>query len=249
MTVISHAHKFLFVCPRKIAGTSIQLALAQCAGADDIVRFNGSVKAYDRRLDHDNFGVVRSETNGTAHRGQHDLPDAVRAEVGEEVWKDYFKFTVARNPWDLLVSYVYFKFGPLYWRDIWWTGRPPTDFLRNLPRAFRLHRLRAALRRGDGKKCVETILRANLFEAVDEIPRFYFSRGALYADRVLRFENLPQDYNDVCEQLGLPARPLPRTNTKPKPKSANYRDYYTDFSKEYVADLCRPMTRAFGYRF
>ena len=26
------------------------------------------------------------------------------------------------------------------------------------------------------------------------------------------------------------------------------RDHYTDFSREYIADLC-PMTAAFGYRF
>lgn len=247
MTVVSHAHKFIFICPRKTAGTSIQLAFSRCAGANDIVRFNGA-KAFDRRLDEDHFDAVG--TRGATERdGQHLLPDTVRARVGERVWHEYFKFTVARNPWDLLVSYLYFKFGPLYWRDVWWRGRPPMDLLRNLPRAFRLHRLRAEFRRDRRKESVETILRERLFDAVEQIPRFYFSRGAPYADRVVRFENLQQDYDAICGQLGLPLRSLPRTNTKPRPQGTDYRDYYTDFSKEYVAALCRPMIHAFGYRF
>ena len=250
MTVVSHAYKFIFICPRKTAGTSIQVAFSRCAGANDIVGFDGSVKAFDRRVDEDDFDAVRALRDATKRYGQHSLPDAVREEVGERVWNEYFKFTVARNPWDLLVSYLYSKFGPSYWHDIWWTGRPPLEFLRNLPRAFLLHWLRAAFRRGCRKETVETILRECLFDDVEQIPRFYFSRGAPYADRVIRFENLQQDYNAVCGELGLPLRSLPRTNTKPRSKEgAHYRDYYTDFSREYMAALCRPMTDAFGYRF
>ena len=250
MTVISHEHKFIFICPRKVAGTSIQASLSRHAGADDVMGIDFPARAFDRRADDDDFGIVRARVgDGTGRYEKHDLPDAVREKVGEKVWNEYFKFTVVRNPWDLLVSYLYFKFGPLYWRDVWWRGRRPFEFLLNLPRAFRLHRLRSEFRRGRRKESVEAILRERLFGPVEQIPQFYFSRGELYADRVIRFENLQQDYDEVCKRLGFPPRFLPRINTRQRPGSTDYRDYYTEYSREHVADLCRALTSEFGYRF
>ena len=250
LAIISHRHKFIFVRPRKVAGTSLQIALSRCLAEDDVASHNFQRLAFDRRTDEDNFGVPfeRVADGSGAVYGGHDLPDEIRKKVGEDVWAEYFKFTVVRNPWDLLVSYLHSKFGPNYWRDVWGRRRP-IDFIRNVPRALRLFRLRRELVRGNRKEAVEAILREGLFSDVGQIPQFYVSRGEAYADYVIRFENLHQDYNEVCRRLGLPQQDLLRTNTLPRPKNTDYRDYYTDFSREYVADLCRPMTAAFGYRF
>lgn len=128
-------------------------------------------------------------------------------------------------------------------------GARPIGFVRNVPKAVCLFRLRRTFARGYRKQAVETILREGLFSDISKIPQFYFSRGEPYADYVIRFENLHQDYDEVARRLGLPPQSLPRTNNLPRPKKTDYRDYYTDFSREYVADLCRPMTAAFGYRF
>ena len=250
MAIISHRHKFIFVRPRKVAGTSLQIALSRWLAEDDVASHNFQRLAFDRRTDEDDFGVPfeRVADGSGAVYGGHDLPDEIRKKVGEDVWAEYFKFTVVRNPWDLLVSYLHSKFGPNYWRDVWGRRRP-IDFIRNVPRATRLFRLRRELVRGRRKEAVEAILREGLFSAVGQIPQFYVSRGEAYADYVIRFENLHQDYNEVWRRLGLPQQDLLRTNTLPRPKNTDYRDYYTDFSREYVADLCRPMTAAFGYRF
>ena len=35
--IISHRHKFIYLKPRKVAGTSVEVALAQHCGDDDIV--------------------------------------------------------------------------------------------------------------------------------------------------------------------------------------------------------------------
>ena len=81
------------------------------------------------------------------------------------------------------------------------------------------------------------------------IPWFYFSRGEACMDYVIRFENLQQGCDEACRRLGLPLQSLPRTHSRLRPAGDDYRDYYTDFSREYVADLRRPMIAAFGYRF
>ena len=250
MAIISHRHKFIFVRPRKVAGTSLQVSLSRWLGENDVASFVYPVLTFNHYTDEDDFSAVHarnSDRTGTLY-ASHDLPDEIRKKVGEDVWAEYFKFTVVRNPWDLLVSYLHSKFGPNYWRDVW-GGRRPIGFVRNVPRAVRLFRLRRTFARGCRKQAVETILREDLFPDVSDIPQFYFSRGEPYADYVIRFENLHQDYDEVCRRLGLPTQSLPRTNNLPRPKNTDYRDYYTDFSREYVADLCRPMTAAFGYRF
>ena len=244
LAIISHRHKFIFVRPRKVAGTSVQIALSRWLAEDDVASHDFPMLTFDRRTDDDDFGVapVRVTDESGAVYGGHDLPEEIRKKVGEDVWAEYFKFTVVRNPWDLLVSYLHSKFGPNYWRDVWGRRRP-IDFVRNVPRALRLFRLRRELVRGRKEEAVEAILREDLFSDIGQIPQFYFSRGEAYADYVIRFENLQQGYDEVCRRLGLPPQDLPR------PKNTDYRDYYTDFSREYVADLCRPMTAAFGYRF
>ena len=247
MCIVSHRHKFVFVRPRKVAGVSLQVSLSRVLGEDDVAYSYRPLRFVASR-DDSRFRVVGA--GAAVYGGGHFLPDTVRRMVGEGAWSTYFKFTAARNPYDLLISFLYFKFSPSrYWRDVWWGGRSPRALVRNAPRALRLHGLRRRFLGGRGREAVEAILRERLFDQIEDIPRFYSSRGAPYADYVVRFENLQRDYDALCGRLGLPPQTLSRINTKSKPPNVDYRDYYTDWSRGYVADLCRPMLDAFGYRF
>ena len=165
MSIISHKRKFIFVHARKTAGTSLQISLSRWLGEDDVVSIylHKRTKAFNRRTDTDYFDSVRQrhvDRTGCSYH-IHDLPDDIRRKVGETVWASYFKFTVARNPWDLLVSMLYFKHSSRYWRDVW-TGKKRSlpDTVDNLPRAFRTLQLRREFaRRGRRKESVEAILR------------------------------------------------------------------------------------------
>ena len=77
---------------RKTAGTSIQLALSEHCGPDDII--TPDVDAQDLGRNVDKFF--------TNH--PHPLIKDVKKFVGDDVWNSYFKFTFVRNPWDLVVS-------------------------------------------------------------------------------------------------------------------------------------------------
>ena len=247
MTIVSHKHRFIFVCPRKVAGTSIRLSLAQSCVADDTI-VGG--ETFRPGVDADDYAALR-ERNAHGYSTPHTLPDDVRRKVGERVWNDYFKFTVVRNPWDLFVSLYCYKFAvdwPNLVRDA--GGVLHRGGLGNARAHLNLRRARRRFLRGRHREGIEFVLGRGLFaRVVDEIPAFCFSRGEPFADRYLRFENLQDDYDEVCRLLRLPRRALIRTKTGVRDKGRPYRDYYTGYSRDFIARRCAPMADAFGYRF
>lgn len=254
MTIISHRHEFIFVRPRKVAGTSIEIALSRCCGPEDVVIPVGGDRQlrFDSATDEDDFGIVSSQRDGAVcwgderghGGGTHLPPRAIRAGIDPDVWNAYFKFTVARNPWDQLVSRYYYRFYQR-WRSarrIFRETGPPAE---RLPACWMRH----LFKRGRHRQAMEFGLRKGLFAGqLKETSSFYFIDGDEYADHVMRFENLQQDFDEVCRRLRIPASRLPRTKSKVRPRR-DYRDYYTDYSREYVGVKCRRITDAFGYRF
>lgn len=235
--IVSHRHEFIFVRPRKVAGTSIQLSLARVCGEHDEI---DGADVFDPRVDTDCFGPmeVRNRRSVSVDRWGHVLPGAVRESVGARVWDNYFKFTVLRNPFDLIVSYIYFKF-----TANWVGGLGPNPYLFRRPRyAFRrleLARTRRLFLHGRRRESVERILKRAFYRYIHEIPMFYFLDGQEYADYYVRYENLQDDYDELCRRLQIPSQKLPRTKDKLRETGDDYRDYYSDWSWEYVSDLCR----------
>lgn len=93
--IISHEHKFIFIKTRKTAGSSIEkifvenylnLSLDVCTGSD-----------------YDNTTRINNLTNN-GHVGYQWIKENYPNE-----WKSYFKFAFARNPWDMLVSYYFWR--------------------------------------------------------------------------------------------------------------------------------------------
>lgn len=110
MTIISHKHRFIFVRPRKTAGTSVLAALAPFCGDDDVIAHNDS--GFDAKVDTDAYRLRPAQhahwRGPYGYVSPHALPDAIRAKIGAAAWNEYFKFTITRNPWDLFVSYFHY---------------------------------------------------------------------------------------------------------------------------------------------
>ena len=267
MTIISHQRKFIFIRPDKVAGTSVAAALAPLCGEEDVLAHNDLVFRSGVDTDYFHMPPRRRASPNDAYGFvlQHALPDVIREKVGDKVWREYFKFTIARNPWDRFVSLYLFRFHVIIPDMERSKTSAPALVNKLLRRIYRLaagepfapspERLLASqlmrlLEAGRRKESVEFAIRTGCFaEFLAKAPQFYFCGGREYADYVIRFENLQQDFDETCRLMQLPRRVLPRTKSELRPREHHYRDYYTDYSRAHVARTCRRIVDAFGYRF
>ena len=65
-------------------------------------------------------------------------------------------------------------------------------------------------------------------------------------DFIGRFENLQNDFDFVCKQIGMPPTRLPHLN---KSRHKRYIDYYSKETAEIVRRRFREDIRLFGYKF
>jgi len=109
--IVCHRHRFIFVTTRKTAGAAVESQLARVCSGDDIVTgaANGAAKAGHN----DSLALARYRgvdwlklmTFGERARLDKHSPAAViRERVGADIWNDYFKFCVERDPWDKAVA-------------------------------------------------------------------------------------------------------------------------------------------------
>ncbi len=221
--IVSHSRRFIFVKSAKTAGTSLEAALSNYCGGDDIVTPLGD------------YDFNRDETGRWVHRAmnadgfeQHDWGSTIRDKVGSEVWNSYFKFSIARNPWDRVVS----LFTWLLRKD-----RGRNELVKDDDPAARLASIRARF---------TDFVRNGYWHTND---RFYIIDGECCVDYVIRYENLADGTLEVCRRLGIPPIELPRLKSGFKPGAFHYSQYYDAQTEALVAERHAHDIRLFGYRF
>jgi chondroitin 4-sulfotransferase 11 len=135
-----------------------------------------------------------------------------------DIWDDYFKFTIVRNPWDLMVS--------------WWKWR-----MRNKKTTF-----------PGFIKNQKNLIPGNEYLKPGLTYFDFISDGNnILVDKICRFENLQEDFDDVCKEIGIiPQQKLPHKNEM---KRTHYSDYYDDKIRKRVADKFKKDIEYFNYEY
>jgi len=141
---------------------------------------------------------------------------------GEVPPPDFFKFAVVRNPYDRFVS------GWQYVESL--RQRPLRDVLLHLPEPSYFPDWRS-----DPYTHVSRLQRDTLYRD-----------GHLIVDHLIRFEQLQEGFDHVCDVVGLPHQTLPHLNASAGRRP--YREYFTDEAdRQLFLQHFRPDFEAFGY--
>ncbi|MBC6498001.1 MAG: hypothetical protein GDA54_06775 [Alphaproteobacteria bacterium GM7ARS4] len=107
MTIISFKHQFIFIKSKKIAGTSLEIALSRFCGKDDVMSCLGSENRKRLRARFYPYpvrGHVKTPRARMLKLKSHLYAETIRAIVGDSIFHHFLKISVIRNPYDWIVS-------------------------------------------------------------------------------------------------------------------------------------------------
>lgn len=232
--IISHTHKFIFIKSFKTAGTSIEATLSNyCSGEDIVTPINDYRHNRNEKGEFIHKAMNASEfVKLNLDNLQHVEALVIKNHVSPEVWNNYFKFSIARNPWDRVISYFFWE------RRNDPALKPRKRFYNYLGIPFN--------ELDQAKKLFSDFVKHGKWPSND---KFYVIDNNLCVDFVIRYENLSEGFDNVCKKLKLPTDSLPKLKGGIRQKRYHYSDYYDDESKEIVEKQHQNDLRLFGYKF
>ena len=150
--------------------------------------------------------------------------------LGENRFKEYFKFSFVRNPWDRFESFYYF-----------------------------IHQNKAHARHEEVRKLsfsafIDKVVSTPL-GGIFPKGRFRTQKDFLYdkennllVDFVGRFETLQKDLDSVSDKLGIESLKLPEQHVH-KTDHERYTNYYNASTREKIARADKSDIKTFGYKF
>ncbi len=183
--------------------------------------------------------ILHSNTKYDGGLTKHFNATIMRNIAGEERWNKYFKFTVIRNPWDRLVS-------KWFWRKEGLTKKGASA-----------NELKSKFLVLDKNGHIP--LKWFELEIQEECTRwcldpsnpedFLFADGIVF-DKMLKFETLKHDWNDMitshATHFDIKKKELPHLN---KTSDKNYKDFYNNETKDFVAKIFEKTIKYGDYSF
>ncbi len=131
----------------------------------------------------------------------------------------YFSFSIVRNPWERVVSWVKYR-----------------DMRRERTSGKFEDRLWSDL---NDDTFVDYMIKHSC-------SKMLYLDGEVGVDRIIRMENLERDFSGICDLLGLQGLLLPHVN---KTEHEAFAIYYNDRSRERVAEVFSDDICLFNYKF
>lgn len=197
--LISHRKKFIFTKTKKSASTSVESYFEKYCMPEGQWAFSHAREEYVGEA-----GIIgyRGRNRGKQIWHNHMSAAKIKDNIGTSIWNSYFKFTVVRNPFDKLVSGFYMQekrirkyttsqklaaiarklSGKAHSRD-YIAGHSPIERFRNWIR--------------NGGAAGGAMLDRNK----------YLIDGDICIDFFIRYEDLENGINHVCDKLGIAFEP------------------------------------------
>ena len=223
--IVSHKKKFACICIPKTGTETINSALNLFSDAER----NNSAQSET---------YIHSTANNTRAFFKKNKWD----------WNDYFKFTFTRNPFDMEVSQYFYiqrrvdEFNTL--TEEQQNSLPTSDqnsiffYKKWYKKTFKQWVARP-----------KSVFNLNLSSYICD------KEGNNLLNFLGKFENLQEDFNTVCDKIGIPQQKLPHKN---KSKHKHYTEYYeaqgadialAKSTREIVAEKYAKDIEYFGYKF
>jgi hypothetical protein len=154
--ILSHKHRFIFIKTAKTAGTSIEVFLSKLCGPQDILtpivppveghqprNYEGFINPIPEILERPGklFSVLSHTMTSRTKFYNHMPAREVKQRIPADIWNDYFKFCVERNPWDKVLSHYHMNAaregGSLSLDEYFARGRFPINYFRYMDRSGR----------------------------------------------------------------------------------------------------------------
>lgn len=183
--------------------------------------------------------VLKNNANGISYNGasapkksiyfKHITYREIQKQLSRETLGKYFKFTFVRNPWDWLVSNYFYCRGvhyPYYYRVKGSRKKLRTE---SMPLNF-----------NEWVKWYVEKLHGTQFEMIANLTE------DCELDFIGKFENIHNDFNIICNKIGIPSQKLPHKN---KTKHTHYTEYYDDETRQIVVEKYAKDIEYFGYEY
>lgn len=232
--IVCHRYKFIFMKTSKTAGTSVEIALSRFCEDGDIVTPVSPVDETLRAglgghpsqpypaswLEYHPLDWWRRLVKGKVKQRFYNHVPArkIRARLPQEVWSNYYRFAIVRNPWDRVISQYF-----------WRCRKQPQELRPSMDEFIESSDVRSLMRKGF---------------------QLYTIGGQPQVDRLIRYENLAAELEEVRLHLGLPqALELPRAKAEHRVDRRHYREMLNDRQRDRIAELFRDELEITKYTF
>ena len=238
--IISHSKKFIFIKPRKVAGTTIELRLSPYLESGD---YATSIEPHEESLRYCKPGVfvgkIRKKTKlGFSRRlRDHSTLKKAYSILGQEI-QNYFIITACRNPWDRAVS------------QFFWSYRKKNI----LQTEFKTQKkeFNKFTRRYGPKNWLDSCYGRKRQRRLNS-SHLYSINNRIMANFVIRYEYLESDFAKLTNILQLPERiteqKVSTKSTFRSLESRHWQMFYEEDTKELVRECCSAEINSFNYDF
>lgn len=216
--LISPQHQFIFFHVTKAAGTSVKKALEPYAHEPEKFKIARPPREVDGQPNSFYEMWESMLWHAKARDAQKEFP---------EEFDRFYKFAFVRNPWDWQVSYYHFILKE--------TTHIRHEMVKAMVGGFEEYLEWVIATRNPFPKGATKLQAEIITDKHDQ----------LLVDYVGRYETLAQDFQLICQRLGLGAT-LPHLNQS---QHRDYRRYYTDRTRQLVAEHFQQDIQLFGYTF